>query len=65
VLRPASHTLPALLDELATRQPEHELIVDATGRVRLGYAETRRARGGSPAGSCASGCAAAIGSRCS
>ena len=43
--RPASHTLPDLLDELAARQPEHELIVDATGRVRLGYAETRaRAR---------------------
>src|SRR5260370_1318975 len=41
VLRPASHTLPDLLDELAARQPEHELIVDATGRVRLGYAETR------------------------
>ena len=45
VLRPASHTLPDLLDELAARQPEHELIVDATGRVRLGYAEARaRAR---------------------
>ena len=45
MLRPQSRTIPDLLDELAARQPEHELIVDATGRVRLGYAETRaRAR---------------------
>ena len=43
--RPASHTLPDLLDELAARQPEHELLVDATGGVRWSYAETRaRAR---------------------
>ena len=42
-MRPASRTLPALLDELAERQPDHELIV---GRgERLSYAETReRAR---------------------
>ncbi|HEX5530831.1 MAG TPA: AMP-binding protein [Methylomirabilota bacterium] len=45
MLRPQSRTIPDLLDELAARQPEHELVVDATGRVRLGYAETRaRAR---------------------
>jgi fatty-acyl-CoA synthase len=45
VLRPQSRTIPDLLDELAARQPEHELVVDATGRARLGYAETRaRAR---------------------
>ncbi|MEX2222303.1 MAG: AMP-binding protein [Candidatus Rokuibacteriota bacterium] len=41
--RPASRTLPDLLDELAARQPGHELIVG--GRERLSYAETRaRAR---------------------
>jgi fatty-acyl-CoA synthase len=43
--RPASHTLPDLLDELATCQPEHELIVSSSGTERLTYAETRaRAR---------------------
>jgi len=41
---PASRTLPALLDEMARRQPEHELLVGEDGQ-RLGYAETReRAR---------------------
>jgi len=45
VPRPRSRTIPDLLDELAARQPEHELIVDATGRLRLGYAAARaRAR---------------------
>jgi len=45
VSRPASHTLPDLLDELAARQPGHEFVVDATGARRLSYAETRaRAR---------------------
>jgi fatty-acyl-CoA synthase len=40
---PTSHTLPDLLDELAARQPEHELIV-GDGQ-RLSYAQTRaRAR---------------------
>ena len=40
---PASRTLPGLLDELAARQPDHELIVGGT--ERLTYAETRaRAR---------------------
>jgi len=44
VTRPASRTLPDLLDELAARQPDHELIVG--GGERLSYAETRRrARG--------------------
>ena len=38
--RPASRTLPDLLDELAARQPSHELIVG--GAERLTYAETRR-----------------------
>ncbi len=38
--RPASRTLPDLLDELAARQPDHELIVGAG--ERLSYAETRR-----------------------
>ncbi len=38
--RPASRTLPDLLDELAARQPDHELIVG--GAERLTYAETRR-----------------------
>jgi len=43
VTRPASRTLPDLLDELAARQPGHELIVG--GGERLTYAETRaRAR---------------------
>ena len=38
-----SRTLPDLLDELAARQPDHELIVG--GGERLSYAETRaRAR---------------------
>jgi fatty-acyl-CoA synthase len=42
-MRPTSRTLPDLLDELATRQPGHELIVG--GAERLSYAETRlRAR---------------------
>ena len=42
-MRPASRTLPDLLDELAARQPEHELIVG--GGERLTYAQTRdRAR---------------------
>jgi fatty-acyl-CoA synthase len=42
--RPASRTIPDLLDELAARQPDHELIVG--GGERLSYAETRRrARG--------------------
>ena len=41
---PASRTLPALLDEMARRQPGHELLVGEDGQ-RLGYAETReRAR---------------------
>jgi fatty-acyl-CoA synthase len=40
VTRPASRTLPALLEELAGRQPDHELIVG--GGDRLSYAETRR-----------------------
>ncbi|MGH7349541.1 MAG: AMP-binding protein, partial [Candidatus Rokuibacteriota bacterium] len=41
--RPRSRTLPDLLDELAARQPGHELIVG--GARRLTYAETRaRAR---------------------
>ena len=35
-----SRTLPDLLDELAARQPAHELIVDSRGG-RLSYAETR------------------------
>jgi fatty-acyl-CoA synthase len=40
---PTSRTLPELLDEIAARQPEHELIVG--GGLRLSYAETRaRAR---------------------
>jgi fatty-acyl-CoA synthase len=44
VTPPASRTLPALLDELARRQPGHELLVGEDGQ-RLGYAETReRAR---------------------
>jgi fatty-acyl-CoA synthase len=43
VTRPASRTLPDLLDELARRQPDHELIVGAG--ARLSYEETRlRAR---------------------
>ena len=43
VTRPASRTLPDLLDELAARQPGHELIVG--GAERLTYADTRlRAR---------------------
>ena len=43
VTPPAGRTLPDLLDELATRQPDHELIVG--GGERLSYAETRaRAR---------------------
>lgn len=43
VIRPASRTLPDLLDELAARQSDHELIVG--GGERLSYAETReRAR---------------------
>jgi fatty-acyl-CoA synthase len=43
VIAPRSHTLPALLDELAARQPTHELIVG--GDARLGYRESReRAR---------------------
>jgi len=42
-MRPASRTLPDLLDELAARQPDHELIVG--GGERLSYAQTReRAR---------------------
>ena len=42
-MRPASRTLPDLLDELAARQPDHEMIVG--GAERLSYAETRaRAR---------------------
>jgi fatty-acyl-CoA synthase len=42
-MRPASRTLPDLLDELTARQPDHELIVG--GGERLSYAETReRAR---------------------
>ena len=41
--RPKSRTLPDLLDELAARQPNHELVVG--GWARLSYAETRaRAR---------------------
>jgi len=40
VTRPKSRTLPGLLDELAARQPDHELIVG--GGARLSYAETRR-----------------------
>src|SRR5215813_13991762 len=36
---PASRTLPDLLDELAARQADHELIVG--GGQRLSYAETR------------------------
>ena len=39
VTRPASRTLPDLLDELAAHQPDHELIVGA-GK-RLSYGETR------------------------
>ena len=43
--RPDSHTIPDLLDELAARQPDHELVVDESGQVRWRYAETRaRAR---------------------
>ena len=43
VIAPRSRTLPALLDELAARQPTHELIVG--GDARLGYRESReRAR---------------------
>jgi fatty-acyl-CoA synthase len=43
MIRPTSRTLPHLLDELASRQPDHEFIVG--GGQRLGYAETRaRAR---------------------
>jgi len=43
VTRPKSRTLPDLLDELAARQPDHELVVG--GGARLSYAETRaRAR---------------------
>jgi fatty-acyl-CoA synthase len=42
--RPVSRTIPDLLDELAARQPDRELIVG--GGERLSYAETRRrARG--------------------
>src|SRR6266850_67892 len=42
-MRPASRTLPDLLDELAARQPDQELIVG--GGERLSYAATReRAR---------------------
>jgi fatty-acyl-CoA synthase len=45
VHRPDSHTIPDLLDELAARQPDHELVVDESGQVRWSYAETRaRAR---------------------
>jgi len=45
VRRPDSHTIPDLLDELAARQPDHELVVDESGQVRWRYAETRaRAR---------------------
>jgi fatty-acyl-CoA synthase len=39
VIAPRSRTLPALLDELAARQPTHELIVG--GDARLGYRESR------------------------
>src|SRR6187401_1606115 len=39
--RPAARTLPDLLDEMAARQPAHELIVDSEGARRLTYAETR------------------------
>ena len=39
--RPAARTLPDLLDEMAARQPAHELIVDSGGARRLTYAETR------------------------
>ena len=43
--RPDRPTIPDLLEELATRQPDHELVVDESGRVRWSYAETRaRAR---------------------
>ena len=43
--RPDRLTIPDLLDELAARQPDHELVVDESGRVRWSYAETRaRAR---------------------
>lgn len=43
VTRPKSRTLPGLLDELAARQPDRELIVG--DGARLSYAEThRRAR---------------------
>ena len=43
VIAPRSRTLPGLLDELAARQPDHELIVG--GDVRLAYRESRdRAR---------------------
>jgi fatty-acyl-CoA synthase len=45
VRRPDSHTIPDLLDELAARQPGHELVVDQSGQARWSYAETRaRAR---------------------
>jgi fatty-acyl-CoA synthase len=45
VRRPDRLTIPDLLDELAARQPDHELVVDESGRVRWSYAETRaRAR---------------------
>jgi len=45
VNRPASRTLPDLLDELAARQPDQELVVGESGLERLSYAETRaRAR---------------------
>jgi fatty-acyl-CoA synthase len=36
-----SRTLPDLLDELAARQPAHELVVAGAGARRLTYGETR------------------------